>query len=400
MSTIAFLEQLREDLLDAGWRESLPRGGRVRRGGRRLSGRWLVAAGAVVALMAAGAIGWVVTDGGRTLREQYAAMPRPAASPAPAPAGEGQPTLDQEGFGSLSIPAGEAGGQPAVAVAPIGGVPLDDLSLIVKTARLSVVVARDTFAEPFQDAVDVATANQGYVQTSSSRGGRSGSLVIRVPSSRFEETLRQLKELGIAVEGETVTGEDVTAQHVDLQARLRIARARCTVLLRLMDRATTIEQTLRVQNALDDVQLRIEEIQGALNVLDSRVSEATVQVQIRGTGVEPLEKDVRNPSVPGAFDRAIAGLLRGDRGDRRWTRLPDPRARDRARGVPGGPVRSQTPRLIKPPHLALRSAMSRRRHSLRVSPPRLATIPARYNRSPGARRRCAATARSAAALAA
>jgi hypothetical protein len=81
------------------------------------------------------------------------------------------------------------------------------------------------------------------------------------------------------------------------------------VLLRLMDRATTIEQTLRVQNALDDVQLRIEEIQGALNVLDSRVSEATIALQIRETGVEPLERDVRNPSIPGAFDRAIAGFF-------------------------------------------------------------------------------------------
>jgi hypothetical protein len=157
--------------------------------------------------------------------------------------------------------------------------------------------------------MDVATANQGYVQTSSSRGNGFGSLVIRVPSSRFEETLRELKELGIAVEGETVSGEDVTAQHVDLQARLQITRARRTVLLRLMDRATTIEQTLRVQNALDDVQLRIEEIQGALNVLDSRVSEATIALQIRETGVEPLEKDVRNPSIPGAFDRAIAGFF-------------------------------------------------------------------------------------------
>src|SRR6266511_693093 len=107
MSTIAFLEQLREDLLDAGWRESLPRGGRVRRGGRRLSGRWLVAAGAVVALMAAGAIGWVVADGGRTLTERFTAMSGAGGSPAPAPGGERQNTLDQA-LGSLAIPAGEA----------------------------------------------------------------------------------------------------------------------------------------------------------------------------------------------------------------------------------------------------------------------------------------------------
>jgi hypothetical protein len=311
MSTIAFVEQLREDLLDAGWRESLPKGGRARRGGRRFSRKWLIAAGGVVVLVAAATIGWFVTDGGRVLREtQYAAISRPGASPAPAPGEEHEALINQAGAGSFSPILGNTGGPSQAAVSPtIGGIPLGDLSLIVKTARLSVVVERDTFAERFQDAMDVATANQGYVQTSSSRGDGFGSLVIRVPSSRFEETLSELKELGIAVEGETVSGEDVTAEHVDLQARLRIARARRAVLLRLMDRATTIEQTLRVQNALDDVQLRIEEIQGALNVLDARVSEATIALQIREAGVEPLEKDVRNPSIPGAFDRAIAGFF-------------------------------------------------------------------------------------------
>jgi Domain of unknown function (DUF4349) len=311
MSTIAFLEQLREDLLDAGWRESLPKGVGMHRSGRRLSGRWLVVGGAVVVLVAAGAIGWVVTDGGGALTERFTSMSGAGGSPVPEP-GEQRASLNQELSGSLNLPAGQTGAsdRPGVAVAPtIGGLPLGDLSLIVKTARVSVVVERDTFAKSFQDAMDVATANQGYVQTSSSRDGRSGSLVIRVPSSRFEETLRELKQLGIEVEGETVTGQDVTAQHVDLQARRRIARARRTVLLRLMDRATTIEQTLRVQNALDDIQLQIEEVQGALNVLDSRVSEATIRLQIRETGVEPLEKDVRNPSLPGAFDRAIAGFF-------------------------------------------------------------------------------------------
>ena len=307
MSTIAFLEHLREDLLDAGWRESLPRGGR--RGGRLLSGRLLVAAGGVVVLVAAGTIGWFVTDGGRALRNQMTAMSGPAL-PTHAPENERRLSIFAAQPHPSILPAGETGERDQSAVAStVGGSPLGDLSLIVKTARLSVVVERDTFAERFQDAMDVATANQGYVQTSSSRGDGFGSLVIRVPSNRFEETVGELKELGIRVEGETVSGEDVTAQHVDLQARLRISRARRTVLLRLMDEATTIEQTLRVQNALDDVQLRIEEIQGALNVLDARVSEATIRVQIRETGVEPLEKDVRNPSIPGAFDRAIAGFF-------------------------------------------------------------------------------------------
>jgi hypothetical protein len=110
------------------------------------------------------------------------------------------------------------------------------------------------------------------------------------------------------VKVQAIHGQDVTSQYVDLQARLRIARARREVLLKLMQKATSIEQTIRVQNALDETQLRIEQIQGQLNVLNDQTSLATITVALREEGVEPAAK-VENPSIVTAFKRGVSGFV-------------------------------------------------------------------------------------------
>ena len=180
------------------------------------------------------------------------------------------------------------------------------VSRVIRTAELSVVIPRDAFDERFGQAVDVAEEQGGFVADSRSRN-RSGSLTLRVPAANFDETLHALRALG-TVEVESVHGTDVTADYVDLHANLRIARARREVLLGLMADAVSIEQTIRVQNALDETQLRIEQLQGQLRLLDDRTSLATIGLRLREQGVEP-ESEVEKASIPNAFERAAAGFV-------------------------------------------------------------------------------------------
>jgi len=72
-----------------------------------------------------------------------------------------------------------------------------------------------------------------------------------------------------------------------------------------------------VQNALDDVQLHIEQIQGQLRYLDNQVAESTLKVDMRErtpqderpVPVEQKTDEVQNPSLGRAWDRAIQGFL-------------------------------------------------------------------------------------------
>jgi len=63
-----------------------------------------------------------------------------------------------------------------------------------------------------------------------------------------------------------------------------------------------------VQNALDETQLRIEQLQGQLRLLDDRTSLATIGLRLREQGVEP-ESEVEKASIPNAFERAAAGFV-------------------------------------------------------------------------------------------
>jgi hypothetical protein len=287
-TTIEYLNAVHGDLLDAAKREQ--RAAR-RRPSRRMPSSGLVAA-AVSVLVAAGLIGLIVRSDGFG-SDEAGSLPAAGSTgatgaPADVPSEDVVPGVGVE----------DAGG---------GGAPVPPaISRVIRTAELAIVIPRDAFDERFGEAVDVAEAQGGFVADSRSRS-RSGSLTVRVPAAHFDETLRALRALG-NVEVEAVHGRDVTADYVDLHANLQIARARREVLLGLMADAVSIEQTIRVQNALDETQLRIEQLQGQLRLLDDRTSLATIDLRLREQGVEP-ESEVEKASIPNAFERAAAGFV-------------------------------------------------------------------------------------------
>jgi hypothetical protein len=133
--------------------------------------------------------------------------------------------------------------------------------------------------------------------------------VLRVPAAKFDASVSALRQIG-TVKEVTVSAQDDTADLVDLSARLKIARGRLHVLFGLYDKATSIEQSVRVLNALNDTQTRVEQIQGELNVIENQTSQSTIRVSLREQGApNPEAENVDNPSVGNAWDRAIAGFF-------------------------------------------------------------------------------------------
>jgi hypothetical protein len=107
-----------------------------------------------------------------------------------------------------------------------------------------------------------------------------------VPASEFEATLSALQQVG-RVTNQSVSGHDVSQEFIDLKARLRNAGAQEQVLLRLMDRAQTIGDTIRVQQQLEGVQLTIERLKGRIRYLDNETAFSTISVSLAEAGVAP-----------------------------------------------------------------------------------------------------------------
>ena len=123
----------------------------------------------------------------------------------------------------------------------------------------------------------------------------------------------QLRGLG-TVQSDAVTGDDVTAEYVDLQARLGILTDRRDLLRDLQSEATSSSEILRFATLIDQVQLEIENIQGQLNFIRDQVAEGTIKVSLRELGAPEAQEqqptDVDKPSLSTAFNLALQGFLR------------------------------------------------------------------------------------------
>lgn len=153
---------------------------------------------------------------------------------------------------------------------------------IIRTGYLQLTVG--SVAETSPMIIALATANGGYVQSSSVNedldGRHSGDVVIRVPSDKFEAVTSAIKAFATTVNVESTSGQDVTEQYSDLEAQLRNAQAQEAQYLEILKKATTVEETLNVQQYLSGVRYQIESLQGQIKYLSNATSYSTINVSL------------------------------------------------------------------------------------------------------------------------
>jgi hypothetical protein len=160
---------------------------------------------------------------------------------------------------------------------------------IVKTATLGLGIAHGSFDDKVGEAHAVADSYAGFVVESFASQGSGkriaeGSLVLRIPAESYDSALSRLRELG-KVESLEESGQDVSKEFVDLNARIRQLRAVEAQLLELLQRADDVPAALVVQNQLSQVQLDLEQARGRLQYLDNRVAFATISMSMHELGV-------------------------------------------------------------------------------------------------------------------
>ena len=306
---IEYLRTLDRDLQQAATREKWMQAAPTTRRGRSWGGWGTVAAGVIGFLVVAGLIGMIATNGGlgSSADDSGAGTKRDLAN------------LGTSGAtGSTGAGGNQAQARPpafqtapsADGLAAVTGEQGTDVSKIIRDGSMSIQVPKDDFSKGFAAATRIAQNNGGFVLSSQTRGQRRGTLVLRIPAKRFDDAMVALRAIGV-VQAQSITGKDVTAQYIDLKARLENAIGQRTVLRNLMAQATTIQETITVQNRLSQVELEVEQIQGQLNFIDDQVAEATVRVELHEEDAAQLQQTdvVENPSLGSAWDRSIQGFL-------------------------------------------------------------------------------------------
>ncbi len=156
---------------------------------------------------------------------------------------------------------------------------------VIRAADLSLET--DAPDQAGREARAIAESKGGFVLSSDTTRSRTANgdedvtvtVIFRVPVTTFDSTLESVRALGKHVFNEKVTGQDVTEEFVDNEARLKAQRAVEEQYLAILRDAKTTHDILEVKEKLGDVRTEIERAEGRRRYLESQTELATFTVR-------------------------------------------------------------------------------------------------------------------------
>jgi hypothetical protein len=179
----------------------------------------------------------------------------------------------------------QAAWQPASAP-PVPGDPGAWGRRIMRQASVSVEL--DDVDQAIARLTELVEGAGGYVADTQVYGNGNGgagraTITAYVPSAAFARTLQDLERLGRTT-ARRITGQDVSEEFVDLEARVRNLERHEAQLLGFMGRAQKVADLLSLENELARVRGEIERLTGRLRFLRARTEMAGIQASLVRVG--------------------------------------------------------------------------------------------------------------------
>ncbi len=159
---------------------------------------------------------------------------------------------------------------------------------IIRNADLTLEL--DAPEEAQRRITSIAEKHGGFVVNSESRQNdgnlqtapkTSVTVIARVPAAKFIETVEEIQQLGGRVIYRKDTGQDVTEEFIDLEARIRAKRALESQFMEIMKRAQKVSEALEVQTQLSEVRGEIERMEGRRRFLENQAALSTITVRLQ-----------------------------------------------------------------------------------------------------------------------
>ena len=149
-----------------------------------------------------------------------------------------------------------------------------DVRLLVKDTDVAI----DRTTQIIGDLGGYIISSRVWYQDYYGNNLKYSTMTIGVPDDEFEHMLTRLRELSIRVLDENASGEDVTDQYVDLQSELQNLEATRARIQEFLKDAKTVDEALRINQELANIESQIEQIKGRMNYLADRSSFSTITV--------------------------------------------------------------------------------------------------------------------------
>lgn len=129
--------------------------------------------------------------------------------------------------------------------------------------------------------VALAYSVGGYVAYQSTYSN-SAYVVIRVPSSQYQDVLSKVEGMGTVL-SLTSNSNDVRVQYTDLNATLSSLQTEQGALLRLLNQSSSINSTLAIESQLQGVNQQINEVESEILQTRTLIQYATIDVTVSET---------------------------------------------------------------------------------------------------------------------
>jgi hypothetical protein len=132
------------------------------------------------------------------------------------------------------------------------------------------------------------------------------NMTVRVSAEKFGLVLEEIRKAGGRIVTESVKGQDVTEEFIDVEARLRAKKALEAQVLDIMKRASSIDQAMNVQAQLADVRADIEKIEGRKRFLENQSALSTIKLRIQTPKVFAASSQGFGGRLSDSFESGLA----------------------------------------------------------------------------------------------
>ena len=182
--------------------------------------------------------------------------------------------------------------------------------MIIQESYLSLLV-KDA-GKAISDIKAKTTGLGGYFvnsNISTPDSGATGQIIIRVPQSYLDETLVFLRRLAVKVVSENLQGNDVTDQYVDNDVRLKILEGNKARFTEIMNKAEKIEDILKVQQELFNIQSQIDSITGQQRYLSKNAQMVKITIYLSTDELSLPYAPVQSFRPDVIFKQAVRSIL-------------------------------------------------------------------------------------------
>lgn len=200
-------------------------------------------------------------------------------SPPPPPSPPSDAAMNDETLVADNISKEAGGSSAANEIASIVKIKIPEK--IKKTADLNITV--DDYKKARTEIEKIVKSGNAYIGSENEQNTTysiTNYMVIRVMNKDFDSMVNKLLTVASNVNSKNVTAEDVTAQFVDIQSRLKSKKEIEKRYLDILQKASKVSDILEIEQKLGEIREEIEAKEGELKFLSDQVNYSTINLNV------------------------------------------------------------------------------------------------------------------------